>query len=262
MLWIFLRGLTRETAHWGSFPADFEQALPGSKVICLDFPGNGELHHMTSPMSISTMVTYCRDELIRRGHPPPYFLLAMSLGAMVATEWSYCGTGEVKGSVLINSSLGKFSPFYHRMRPRNYLPLLRLVLLIRDPAEAERITLQMTSNRAAQRMQVIDDWVQARIKHPVSRANALRQVVAALRYRVRSGEPDTDVLILSSKQDALVHVNCSLAIASRWKCPMQLHPRAGHDLVLDDPNWVIDKVQQWLGRQQRRDQAAKLRTAQ
>jgi len=249
MLWIFLRGLTRETAHWGSFPNYFQQALPGSKVICLDLPGNGELHHMTSPMSIPTMVTYCRNELIKRGHPPPYFLLAMSLGAMVATEWSYCSNGEVKGCVLMNSSLGKFSPFYRRMRPRNYLPLLRLVLLTQNPSDAERIILQLTSNRAAQRAQVIDEWVQARIKHPVSRVNALRQVVAALRYRVRSRAPDTDVLILSSEQDSLVHVDCSLAIASRWKCPVQLHPMAGHDLILDDPNWVIEKVQQWLGRQ-------------
>lgn len=249
MLWIFLRGLTRETAHWGSFPADFQQAQPESKVICLDLPGNGELHSMTSPMSIFTMVTYCRDELIRRGHPPPYFLLAMSLGAMVATEWSYRGSGEVKGCVLMNVSLGKFSPFYRRMRPRSYLPLLRLVLLTQNRADAERIILQLTSNQAAQRMQVIDDWVQARIKHPVSQTNALRQVVAALRYQVRSGAPDTDVLILSSKQDRLVHVNCSLTIASRWKCPVQLHPIAGHDLALDDPSWVIRKVQQWLGRQ-------------
>ena len=248
MLWIFLRGLTRETAHWGGFPADFQQAVSGSKVICLDLPGNGELHPMTSPMSISTMVTYCRDELIRRGHPPPYFLLAMSLGAMVATEWSYRGTGEVSGSVLINSSLGKFSPFYRRMRPRNYLPLLRLVLLVRNPADAERIILQLTSNQAAQQMQVIDDWVEARIKHPVSRTNALRQVVAALRYRVRSGTPVTDVLILSSQYDGLVHASCSLAIASCWKCPVQLHPMAGHDLALDDPGWVIEKVHCWLGR--------------
>jgi pimeloyl-ACP methyl ester carboxylesterase len=248
MLWIFLRGLTRESAHWGSFPADFEQALPGSKVLCLDLPGNGELHRMSSPMSISTMVAYCRDELARRGHPPPYFLLAMSLGAMVATEWSYHGSGEVKGCVLMNVSLGKFSPFYRRMRPRNYLPLLRLVLLTRSPADAERIILQLTSNQAAQRAQVIDDWVQARIKHPVSRINALRQVVAAFRYRVRIGSPDADVLILSSKQDSLVHVNCSLAIAAQWKCPVRLHPIAGHDLVLDDSHWVVEKVQQWLGR--------------
>jgi len=249
MLWIFLRGLTRETAHWGGFPVDFEQALPGSKVICLDLPGNGELHHMTSPMSIVTMVTYCRDELIRRGHPPPYFLLAMSLGAMVATEWSYRGTGEVKGCVLVNVSFGKFSPFYRRMRPRNYLPLLRLVLLSQNPADAERIILELTSNRAEQRAQIIDHWIQARIKHPVSRTNALRQVVAAFQYRVHSKAPDTDVLILSSKQDALVHVSCSLAISSKWKCPVQLHPMAGHDLVLDDPSWVIEKIQRWSGRQ-------------
>ena len=249
MLWIFLRGLTRETAHWGSFPADFQQALPGSQVICLDLPGNGALHQMTSPMSIRAMVAYCRNELIRRGHPPPYFLLAMSLGAMVATEWSCLGSAQVAGSVLINSSLGAFSPFYRRLRPRNYLALVRLVLLNRNPANAEGLILQLTSNRAAQRRQVIDAWVQARTRHPVSRANALRQVVAALHYRVGSQAPATAVLILSSEHDGLVHVSCSLAIASRWKCPLQLHPMAGHDLVLDDPDWVIEKVQRWLDKE-------------
>lgn len=249
MLWIFLRGLTRETAHWGSFPVDFEQALPGSTVVCLDLPGNGELHRMASPMSIPAMVTYCRDELARRGHPPPYFLLAMSLGAMVATEWSCHGSGEVAGSVLINSSLATFSPFYRRLRPRNYLTLVRLVLLNRNPVNAERLVLQLTSNRAAQRTQVIDAWVQARINHPVSRANALRQVVAALQYRGGSQAPATDVLILSSENDGLVHVSCSLAIASRWQCQVALHPMAGHDLVLDDPGWVIEKIQRWLDKE-------------
>lgn len=247
MAWVFLRGLTRETAHWGRFPAEFQKALPGSSVICLDLPGNGQLHGMASPLSISAMVAYCRSELIRRGQPPPYFLLAMSLGAMVATEWSYVAADEVGGCVLINTSLRAFSPFYRRLQPRNYLLLLKLVLGVKKPADAERFVLQMTSNLANQRAHVIGAWVQARARHPVRRANGLRQIVAALQYRARSQPPAARVLILSSEHDALVHASCSLAIAAHWNCPVQLHPFAGHDLALDDPAWLIEKVQQWLG---------------
>ena len=247
MTWIFLRGLTRETAHWGTFPAEFQHALPGSSVICLDLPGNGQLHGMASPLSISDMVAYCRRELIRRGQPPPYGLLAMSLGAMVATEWCYVAAGEISGCVLINTSLRAFSPFYRRLQPRNYLLLLKLVLFVKKPADAERLVLRMTSHLADQRAHVINAWVQARARHPVSTANGLRQIVAALRYRARSQPPAVKVLILCSEHDALVHASCSLAIAAHWNCPVQLHPFAGHDLALDDPAWLIERVQQWLG---------------
>ena len=30
--WVFLRGLTRESAHWGDFPQRFAAALPGARV--------------------------------------------------------------------------------------------------------------------------------------------------------------------------------------------------------------------------------------
>ena len=31
--WVFLRGLTRESRHWGGFVDQFQQAIPGSTVI-------------------------------------------------------------------------------------------------------------------------------------------------------------------------------------------------------------------------------------
>ena len=135
MVWIFLRGLTRETAHWGSFPDDFRHTLPAAQVISLDLPGNGRLHLVPSPLSIGVTVSYCRIELSLRKVKPPYFLLAMSLGAMVATEWSYRFPEEIGGCVLINTSFQAFSPLYRRLRPRNYLALTRLALLTREARE-------------------------------------------------------------------------------------------------------------------------------
>ena len=255
MVWIFLRGLTRETAHWGSFPDDFRRALPAAQVISLDLPGNGRLHLVPSPLSIGAMMSFCRGELARREVKPPYFLLAMSLGAMVAAEWSCEFPEEVAGCVLINTSFQAFSPFYQRLRPGNYLALLRLVLLTRKAAEVERAILRLTSNEFSKREGVIASWIETRLHRPVKPVNALRQLVAAVRYRARPVPPATPLLILCSEHDRLVNVECSMAIASSWKCALALHPSAGHDLPLDDPDWVIERVQRWLIERSKRAQA-------
>ena len=124
--WILLRGLTREAAHWGAFGERFAQAVPGDQVLALDLPGNGEFHGLVSPLSVQGMVQACRAELAQRAVAPPYHLLAMSLGAMVATEWARVAPHEVAGCVLINTSLRPFSPFWHRLQLHNIAPLLWL----------------------------------------------------------------------------------------------------------------------------------------
>jgi len=50
------------------------------------------------------------------------------------------------------------------------------------------------------------------------------------------------VLVLTSAHDGLVDTRCSLALARAWRCDIESHPWAGHDLPLDDAAWVIDQV--------------------
>ena len=247
MVWIFLRGLTRETAHWGSFPDDFRQALPAAQVISRDLPGNGQLHQIKSRLSVGSVVDFCRHELASRGAKPPYFVLAMSLGAMVATEWAYRFPKEIAGCVLINTSFKVFSPFYHRLRPGNYLALLHIALVSHAPGDMEAALLRLTSHRIAGRDSTLAAWIDTRLRRPVSAGNALRQLISAVRYRAGLEAPDVPLLILVSQLDRLVHVECSQAIALHWKCPLAVHASAGHDLPLDDPDWVIAQVRQWLG---------------
>jgi pimeloyl-ACP methyl ester carboxylesterase len=246
--WIFLRGLTRERAHWGGFISAFEQAVPGAHVIALDLPGNGQLCAVSSPLSIAEMVSHCRAELKKHDVQQPCYLLAMSLGAMVATEWAYQTPQEIAACVLINTSMRPFSAFYRRLQPRNYAALLRLALPGVGDAELERTVLRLTSNQVATHNAVVADWVATRRQRPVSARNTLRQLLAAARYRARSEPPATDLLLLGSKQDRLVSIRCSLAIADSWKCPLELHPAAGHDLPLDDPAWVLQQVRHWLAK--------------
>ena len=108
---------------------------------------------------------------------------------------------------------------------------------------------RLTSNAPGPRTAVIDDWVAARTRRPVSAINALRQLVAAARYRAPTVAPSPPVLLLASQNDHLVNSRCSLAIADAWHCALALRPDAGHDLPLDAPQWVIEQVRHWLAQQ-------------
>ena len=246
--WILLRGLTRETAHWGGLVADLQQALPGDAVLAVDLPGNGSWHHRPSPTTVQGMVQACRADLAARGLVPPYHLLAMSLGAMVAVEWAQGAPQEVASGVLVNTSLRPFSPFYQRLRPHNYGALLRLVLWPRPAEAVEQQVLAMTSNLAAARAPVLAHWAAVRRQRPVSGRNALRQLLAAARYRAPATAPQPPLLLLASRHDQLVASRCSQALAAAWNLPLVMHPFAGHDLPLDDPAWVVAQVRQWATR--------------
>jgi pimeloyl-ACP methyl ester carboxylesterase len=244
--WIFLRGLTREADHWGGFVDVFQHTLPQARVITLDLPGNGALHRQTSPLSITAMVEHCRTELARMGVQPPYKLLAMSMGAMVATQWACQQPQELDAAVLINTSFRPFNTMAQRLRPDNWASLLRIALL-RPPALAiEREILRLTSNRPADHGASLADWLRIRDQRPVRTANAVRQLLAAARFKAATHAPAVPMLLLGSCQDHLVNVECTRTVARLWNCAVSLHPEAGHDLPLDDPQWVAQEVQQWL----------------
>ena len=136
------------------------------------------------------MVTHCRAELAARQLAPPYQVLAMSLGAMVAVAWSHAYPQEVTAQVLINTSLRPFSPFYQRLQPKNYATLMRLALLGATPEVWERTILHLTSHRADESILVL--WQALRQERPVSRANAcLLYTSPSPRDRTRSRMPSS-----------------------------------------------------------------------
>ena len=246
--WIFLRGLTRESRHWGDFPAAFRDAIPDAEVITLDLPGNGRLNRMRSPGSVAAMAEHCRVELAARGIRPPFRLLAMSLGAMVAVAWAAAHAQEIERCVLINTSLRPFNPFYRRLRPTSYATLLGLALPCRSAEAHEEAILRLTSALAGNRAQTVEAWSAWRREHPVARANALRQLWAASRYRAPARKPAVPMLILAGAGDALVDPRCSRRLTHVWQADFAEHPAAGHDLPLDDGPWIARQVRDWLQR--------------
>ena len=244
--WVLLRGLTREARHWGGFPQHLGEMFAGSRVICLDLPGNGKLNGLASPRSVEAMADYCHAELASQVVAAPCRVLAMSLGAMVAVAWAARHPGDVAAAVLINTSLRPFSPFYRRLRPANYARLLRLFALKAGERELETAILQMTTRLVPDPAVVIEQWLLWRRENPVSRRNALLQLLAAARYRAPRKRPLDRLLLLASARDALVDTRCSLQLAAQWDARIAVHPAAGHDLALDDETWLLAQIERWL----------------
>lgn len=241
--WVLLRGLMRDARHWGAFPATFAAACPGARIEAVDFPGNGLLHHQPSPTRVEAMAGHVRAELARRGLAPPYRVLAMSLGAMAASAWAEAHPDELAACVLVNTSLRPFSPPHWRLRPAAWAPLLRLLLGQADARTIETAILRLTSRRAP--AEVLADWTAWRLRHPVSNANALRQLAAAARYVAPRSAPRVPLLIVSGGADALVDPRCSARLAAAWKVPLRVHGEAGHDLPLDAGDWLAATVRDW-----------------
>lgn len=252
-VWLLLRGLTRDRRHWGEVPQRLAAALPpGVRVVCIDLPGNGVLHHLRSAASVAGLVAQARVQVAEHGlGGRPVHLLAMSLGAMVAVAWAQAFPQEIAAAVLVNTSLRPFSPFWQRLRPRAWAPLLGCLGPGTSAAHWERRILGLTSQLAVHRSEapaLLQQWTGWRLTHPVSRANALRQLRAAMAYRAPRRAPPVPLLLLSGAADALVHPACSQALARAWALPVAVHPTAGHDLPLDDPAWVVAQVAAWRQR--------------
>lgn len=245
--WVLLRGLMREQRHWGEFPALFQETMVEPDIVTLDFPGNGKLHAQASASRVQDMAEHCRRQLRASGHAPPYRVLALSLGAMVAVAWAQAYPEELEKLVLINTSLAPHNPFQHRLRPQNY-PALLHALTLATTAKREALILRLTSKQAgsARAEDILQKWIDYARQYPIARANILRQLMAAMRYRAPDAAPVVPLLLLAGAQDSLVNPQCSIALAKKWHCALRLHPDAGHDLPLDDAVWVARQVKEWL----------------
>ncbi len=247
MNWLILRGLVREQRHWGEFAPQFEAGLkekdPQAKVFTLDFAGFGTESERFSPTTIDEIV----DDLRARWSALPasgeWFLLAVSLGGMVAMNWTSRYPEDFKKLVLINSSVGGLSPLFRRMQPANFPTILSLFFEKNIRNREERI-LSITTNLKGDALKKRADW-QGGFAKVVRPRDAAAQIFAAIRFRApaRIAIP---VLVLTSKGDTLVHYSCSESIARHFGADLRIHETANHDLPTDDPNWVSFQVSSWV----------------
>jgi pimeloyl-ACP methyl ester carboxylesterase len=262
--WILLRGLARESAHWGAFVPLLQSTFPDAQITPLDLAGTGCFHRTISPITIKAITDNVRRHALDQGVlQQPATILALSLGAMVAWEWMRSYPEDICGAVLMNTSFADLSPFYQRLRWQSYRDFIALAMM-RDLYKRESGILRLTSNRrniardgvyaasqsgtgAARHEQITQAWEQIQIKRPISLKNSFRQIVAAASYRPGDIKPKQPVLLLNGLGDRLVSPACSEAIHKKWNLELRSHPWAGHDLTLDDGAWVALQLKDWVG---------------
>jgi pimeloyl-ACP methyl ester carboxylesterase len=244
--WILLRGLTRETRHWGTLPQRLADSFQGARVLPIDLPGNGAFASLRSSRSVADMVGFVRHVAFESGVAGPYRVLAMSLGGMVATDWAQRHPREIDSLVLINTSMRPFNRPHERLRPGAWPVLMRVAAHWRDAHAAESAIHALTCNNRLMLADDLDAWTAIRRSAPVSRANALRQLAAAAAFRAAAQPPACRTLILSSCADGLVNPVCSASVATAWQAPHRQHASAGHDIPHDDPVWIVTQVREFL----------------
>lgn len=237
---VLIRGLWREARHWGEFTAHLQQQFPGALISTPDVPGNGMRHQETSPSTIAGMTDALRQQA---GLSQPVRLIALSMGGMIAIDWMTRYPKEIEAAVLINTSARPLSPFYHRLRWAAYPHVLPLIF--HSAARREADILRLTSNRHPHDTKLLESWQQWQRQNPVSPINAGKQFLAAMRFSV-TAQPQQPLLVVTSRADRLVDYRCSQKLAQTWKTAYVEHESAGHDLPLDEPEWLTEVVKRWI----------------
>lgn len=241
-IWVLLRGLCREQGHWGSFPDRLCAAQ--NKVIMIDIPGTGKRWQSKSETTIETTMHRVRQDYkaITKSNDTKIHLIAISMGGMIATAWAEHFPQDIETLVLLNTSFKNFNAINQRLKPAN-IPLLFNFIIKQSPQNEQKI-LDQTRNLNHD-PDIAIQWKRIATQHPISRINALKQLYAASQYNAPKRKPVVDIFLLASQQDRLVDYQCTCDIAAQWQVEFALHPTAGHDLPLDDPDWVINEINQW-----------------
>lgn len=243
--WILLRGLSRESAHWGDFVPLLQATFPEARITALDLPGTGRYFREASPDTISRIMHKVREQARQEGLlQQPVTVLGLSLGAMVAFEWMLTYPGDICGATLINTSFAGLSPFYRRLRWQSLGRLVSL-LLKRNPRDRESAILALVSNRAPEE-RTVRAWEKIQQERPISLKNSWRQIKAAASYRPCDQRPEQPVLLMNAWGDRLVAPKCSVDIYRKWHWQYCSHLKAGHDLTLDDGAWVAAQLREWV----------------
>lgn len=240
--WLILRGLTREKRQWGAFPSVLRQKS-GDKVEVrrLDLPGIASASDRPAPLSVAAMVEDLNErfEPERAETPGPWGLLGVSLGGMVTLEWTRAHPELFSAAVVVNSSSGNTAGLFRRLRPANLTTLMRAARA--QGAERELVVLGMNTTRHGDDRALAEEWAGYRAEAPVTPKVLLGQLVAGLRYWAPR-RLTVPTLFVSGRADRFVDPICTRRLARRFRARHLEHPDAGHDLPLDEPEWLAEHM--------------------
>jgi pimeloyl-ACP methyl ester carboxylesterase len=233
--WLLLRGLVRERRHWGDFPARLA-ARTGGEVVTLDLPGVGTERGRPAPTSIAEVVA----DLHAR-HPRgdgAWGLFAPSFGGMIAMAWAAAHPEDFARVAVCNTSAKEVAGPLQRFSPAAVGTVLRGLVARGEAREAHILALVSNTDHGRAHAAAFAAYAE---EAPIGVDVLVRQLLAAARATVPPALP-MPVLVLCSDGDRLCDPGASRALAARLGAPLAVHPTGGHDLPLDDPDWVVERL--------------------
>ncbi len=242
---VLIRGLGRQKGHWNTFPDKLKNYIKNSRVHFIDLPGSGAKHTETFPIELGVLLNAVKndlDKLKKDNSDGTWHFVSISLGGLVTLKLAEYFSSICDSIIIINSSAKDLSPFYERLNYKIYTSFIRAIKS-KDDIEREKIVLNLTTNLVPDedKLQIAMDWALLAQKEPMSKINFARQLL----WAAKTSAPlklSTKSLIVTGLGDKLVSYNCSVNLAKRLCTDIEIHPTAGHDLSLDDPDWLCTKI--------------------
>lgn len=247
--WLLLRGLVRERRHWGDFPERL--GARGGPVVTLDLPGVGTERHRPSPTSIAGIVEDLRARWIltrtaleaggESGAIGGWRLFAPSLGGMIALAWAERHPEDFAGVAVCNTSARDLAGVFDRFSTTAVATVARALVSAGEAREAHILGLVSNTDHGRALAPTFAGFA---AEAPIGTDVLARQLWAASRATAPRALA-TPLFVLCSEGDRLCAPVNSRVLAERLGAPLAVHPTAGHDLPLDDPEWVVERLVAW-----------------
>jgi pimeloyl-ACP methyl ester carboxylesterase len=241
--WILLRGLGRESAHWGPFQTQIEEAFPEATIHSLDFPGFGQARLEKAAWTTRGIVDFLHKQVKSEGQ---LGILGHSFGGMVALEWAARYPHQVGRLVLLNTSVQGVARWHQRLKVPAVKQLAEIFTQASDRDREEKI-LKLVSRVPERHAETLQTWIRIAKERSPDRLAILRQLWLAGNAKLPSfSQAKPHILCLAGLGDTMVDPQCTKELARAVGAPAAFHPWAGHELTLDDPEWVLEQIRKWL----------------
>lgn len=239
MNYLLLGALGRTTKNWEDFADHLKKAKPTAAVHFLDLPGFGDASETASPLSIDQTTDEVRAKWLLLKKEKAWTLVCISLGGMVALNWLGRYPEDFIAGVLVNTSTSHINRLDHRFRPSARRQLYE-IFKTNNASEREIKILKLTSHKFPE--EILKKRTERATTSP--RINSLRQLIAAAFFK----PPKlilTPLLFLAGENDQLVNPVCTRELAHYYSSTFFIHPTAGHEVQVDDPSWLAEKITQF-----------------
>lgn len=245
---VLLRGLVRWSAHWLGF--DDLLAERGLRVIAVDNRGFGRSSKLAGGISLS--VHDMADDVaqvIAKEAPGGAHVVGISLGAMIGLALASMKPQLVRSLVMVNSSVGGSG--IPRISAKALLAITQIILFGRRGYDSLASALLGPDTPQETKQKLALSWSKIDRDAGVSMRGLWTQLVAARNFDgfVEMSAIHCPVTIVRCDQDQFVDPRNSDFLHRQMKnSEITKHPKAGHELAVDDPEWFLRVIKESLER--------------